>query len=90
MAKAKSASGTVSILGAIQPHKEPTSRPPLHPAQVLVRLLMLKFDPVTEPATRLQQCLPVFFDTYAAMPLPRQQPCSQQYLSTVLLQAAHW
>ena len=64
--------------------------PNFYPVQVLVRLLILNFDPVAEPATRLRQCLPVFFESYTAMTPPPGQPFSQEYLSTVLLQAAHW
>ena len=63
---------------------------------MLVRLLLLNFDPAAEPASQLRQCLAVFFDAYADMPLPaalppplETPPCSRAYLSTVLLQAAH-
>lgn len=57
-----------------------------------MRLLLLNFDPAAEPASQLRQCLAVFFDKYADMPLPRQQPphSSRAYLSYVLLPAAHW
>ena len=51
--------------------------------QILVALLLLGFDPVTEAAPKLRQCLTVFFERFASLSLT-----SQQYIATATMQAA--
>jgi condensin complex subunit 3 len=51
--------------------------------RLLVALLLAQFEPATEPAERLRQCLAVFFGRYAAL-----GAAPQQFLATALLPAA--
>jgi condensin complex subunit 3 len=51
--------------------------------RLLVALLLLHFDADTEPASRLRQCLSVFFERFASLSVT-----SQQYLATAVLPAA--
>jgi condensin complex subunit 3 len=51
--------------------------------RLLVALLLLHFDADTEPASRLRQCLSVFFERFASLSVT-----SQQYLATAILPAA--
>lgn len=51
--------------------------------RLIISLLLLNFDPATEPASRLRQCLTVFFERFSILSVT-----SQQYLATSLLPAA--
>ena len=51
--------------------------------KLLVALLLLHFDGSTEPASRLRQCLSVFFERFASLSVT-----SQQYLATAVIPAA--
>jgi len=51
--------------------------------RLLVALLLVHFDADTEPASRLRQCLSVFFERFASLSVT-----SQQYLATAILPAA--
>ena len=51
--------------------------------QAITTLLLLAFDPVTEPCARFRQGLTVLFEVLAALSLP-----AQDLLATALLPAA--
>ena len=51
--------------------------------QILVALLVVSFDPISELAPKLRQCLTVFFERFASLSLT-----SQQYIATATIPAA--